>query len=248
MQFDFVAENQSTLTDAAHGGALDVGALEMLVWAGQYMLIGCGDQKPQVTVCDEYGGRATVRVGTADPAKGEIAVIIRDDYPSQPGAGGWHTDENGRPAVFVSRQYSSSLLTGAFSLSELFTHEITEALADAGANRKATRLGGLIDEAFEPGDRCEGDVWTTPNGVDVCNWLLSSAFLPGAPGPWDFKGTLKGQYDKTPNGYAIRWKAGSPLPDQAEIEGTPHPSQMGRIRSPYSRVQRRFRGLTRERI
>jgi hypothetical protein len=236
VSFKFVLEDQSTYTDEAHGGPLVPSTLSEIAWAAQYALDGCGAQSPPQTVCGCYGGEgSTVRVGIADPAQGEIAVIIRDSYPSEPGAGGWHTDENGRPAIFVSRQYSTSLTKGAFNLAELVTHEIGEATGDAGANRFADRDNG-IEEALELCDRIEADVWTTPNGVDVSNWLLPSAFIPGSAGPWDYKGTLKGQYDKTEQGYAILREDGANLPDQARA---PHPSQAERLAWPGSRLARR---------
>jgi hypothetical protein len=233
----YVLEDQSTYTDAAHGGALDAATLELIAWAAQYCLAGCGDQSPPQTVCGEYGGTATVRVGTADPAKGEVAAIIRDSYPSEPGAGGWHTDEKGRPAIFVSRQYSTSLTKGAFCLAELVTHECDEAAGDAGANRFADRNDGT-EEALETCDRVEGDVWTTPNGVDVSNWLLPAAFDPDSAGPYDYKGTLTSQYDLTPSGYVILRQDGAMVSDSAKA--ATHPSVAERLAWPSSRLRRRL--------
>jgi len=229
----YVLEDQSTYSDDAHGGPLTPEILALIAEAAEYMLVHC----PTHAVCRAYGGLATVTVGTADPAK-DVAVIIRDKYPSQPGAGGWHTDENGRPAVFVSREYSTSLTKGKFSLSELATHELGETEADPGTNRWADRDDGS-EEALELCDRAEGDVWTTPNGVDVSNWLLPAAFIPGAPGPYDFKGTLKGQYDKTPDGYALLRQDGAELANQARK----HPAQVARAAFPGSRSARRRRVL-----
>lgn len=243
----YVLEDQSTYTDEAHGGPLTPEILASIAWAAQWCLFGAADQstgvtvRPAHTICGQYGGQARVRVGTPNAAlaPNEVAVIIRDQYPSQPGAGGWHEDDLGRPAIFVSRQYSSSLTKGPFSLSELVTHECDETQADLGANRFADRLDGT-EEALEPGDRVEADVVTAPNGVDVSNFLLEPAFRPGASGPYDLKGTLTGQYDKTPDGYAILRSVGSGLPNQVRIDGTPkHPAQLERIAWPGSRTARR---------
>jgi hypothetical protein len=230
----YVLEDQSTFTDDAHGGPLTPAILAQLAEAAEYALVHC----PTHAVCRAYGGTATVTVGTADPAKGEVAVIIRDKYPSQPGAGGWHTDDAGRPAVFISREYSTSLTKGPFNLGELLTHELDEASGDPGANLFADRGDGT-EEAHELCDRVEGDVWTTPNGVDVSNWLLPSAFIPLAPGPFDFKGTLSSQYDKTPDGYALLRADGAELADQARR----HPAQVARAAFGGSRLARRRRFL-----
>lgn len=242
----YVLENQSTYTDAAHGGPLDDAILAAIAWAAEWSLCGAVDaagtkQAPAHTVCGQYGGQAKCMVGEPNAAldAGQVACIIRDEYPKQPGAGGWHTDENGRPAIFISRQYSTSLTKGAFCLSELVTHEINETEADLGANLYSDREDGT-EEAFEDCDRVEGDVATAPNGVDVSNFLLKTAFIPGAEGPFDLKGTLTGQYDKTDSGYAILRKDGAYLPDQAKVS---HPSQAEKLAHPGSRLARRIAKL-----
>jgi len=234
MRWQFVLEDQSTLTDDAHGGALTSTTLADIAAAAEYMLMGTGlSPAPKHAVCRAYGGVATVRMGIAGP--GEIAVIIRDKFPDEPGAGGWHTDDAGRPAVFISREYSSSLTKGAFGLSELVTHELGETTGNPGANLWSDR-DGSVEEARELCDRTEGDVWTAPNGVDVSNWLLPSAFIPGAAGPFDYKGTLSGPYDKTKDGYALLRQDGAELPDQARVGQ--HPAQAARRAFPGSRHHR----------
>jgi hypothetical protein len=243
--FSYVLIDESTTTDPAQGGKLDPGTLELIAWAAQYALDGCGDQKPSKTVCGEYGGRAYVRVGAlndVDPHTDAVRVNvrIRDSFPDEPGAGGWHEDDSGTLVIWISREYSPSFLMGPFSLAEVITHELDENQGDPGTNRYADRgLNATICEAFELSDRLEGTAWKTPNGCEVSNWLLPSAFEPGAPAPYDFVGVLKGQFDTTPGlGWAITRTVGNLL-GSAAMQGTIHASQVGRRRHPSSRAFRR---------
>jgi hypothetical protein len=212
--------------------------------------------------CPEYGGSVVVRVGASptDIASGEVAVNIVDDLSAiAPGAAAYHDDESGMPVINVAAdEFDSFVGPSSMPMSTGISHEMLETLGDAGANRWADRPDGS-EEALEECDRLQGTDYqktlTTENAdgstsvvtVQVANFLLPSAWIPGAAGPWDFGVVLQNQYDVTPGGYVITRKQGAgsymaTQPPRVGFSGE-HVGMSGktleRKRHPSSRTSRR---------
>jgi hypothetical protein len=139
-------------------------------------------------------------------ADSEVPCYLVDDLAAlgSSGTAAYH-DRNslGVPFVYVAlNEYDSWLGGGSMAVSAGFGHEIAETSADAPANLWADRPDGS-QEAYECADRVQGTDYVTGDNVTVPNFLLKSAFDPGAPGPYDFRKVLAGQLDMTPQGYAI---------------------------------------------
>lgn len=201
----FTIVDESTLTSPDNGGQLSFGVLNQIA--------GACEKQLNVDVAAEWGGNYIVRVVTsaAGIQAGEVPVIIRDSLPDAPGAAAYHDRFSGVPIVFAARIAFSNFVSGAAPLSEGLSHELCETAGDASAGIWADRGDGT-EEALELCDRLQGTTYAI-NGVTVANFLFRSAFFPGAAGPYDFLGALKGQTDKTPGGYVILRQSGAQLPN-----------------------------------
>jgi hypothetical protein len=74
---------------------------------------------------------------------------------------------------------------------------------DPTANLFAARTDGTLD-AYEASDAVEDTTYAAVDGqTTLSNFLLPSAFDPGAVGPFDYLKVLQNQYDTTPGGYRI---------------------------------------------
>jgi hypothetical protein len=202
----FVLVNQSTTTDPGNGGALLPDILQSIAVACSWQLNG--------DVAAAWGGAGTydVRVGKndgSDVQPTEIAVWIKDALPDAPGAAGYHDRlPNGATVVYIGRDGSNSLTEGSSALSVTISHECCEAVGDPPANFWADRGDGN-EEALELCDRVEDTVYQAPNGVAVSNFLLRTAFDPGATAPFDKLGVLTERTALTPGGYVILRTAGT---------------------------------------
>jgi hypothetical protein len=163
----------------------------------------------------EFGGSAVVRVGSSptDLGAGEIAVHLVDDLSQvAPGAAAYHDDETGLPVIWCALdEFDSYVGPSDMPLSAGISHEMLETLGDRGANQWADRPDGT-QEAEEECDRLQRTDYlkATPLGsVQVANFLLQSAWIPGAAGPWDYQKRLQNQYDTMPDGYVILREQGA---------------------------------------
>lgn len=163
-------------------------------------------------VSPEWGGGHTVRVGatTETLADNEIDLAVFQ-HADQANAAGYHaTDPRGKPYAKAFLDDADGIASGAFPLSGILSHEAIETAIDPGANRFAMRADGVTIEALEGADRCE-DTGYTKKDVYVSNFLLQSAFDPGAAGPYTFldvgkpqaEWCIQAQDGQTPGGYAI---------------------------------------------
>ena len=167
-----------------------------------------------------YGGEYVVRVGSGptDVLPNEVACNIVDDLSQvAPGAAAFHDDESGMPVIWAALNEFTDFVAGDSALSEGLAHEMAELSVDPGANQYADRPDGR-SEAKETSDRLQGTGYMKL-GCMVANFLLPSAWVPGAPGPWDFGKVLQNQYDITPLGYVILRRQGldaevKPIPMQ----------------------------------
>jgi hypothetical protein len=197
LKFAFVLCDQSTLTDADHGGPLTPTILESIGSAVAKQMNG--------EVAAEWGCAVEFRVGkgdASDVAPGEIACIIKDSLPEAPDAAAYHDRlANGAPVAYFARQDYTSHTSGAESLSVDISHECIETIGDPGANRWADVAGDASEKAIELCDQVQNLTYEV-DGVAVSDFLHQSAFDPGATGPFDHLGQLAAQDDHS-NGYAI---------------------------------------------
>jgi hypothetical protein len=142
----------------------------------------------------------------------EAAAYLVDSLPDVPGAAAYHDRlPTGMPVIYVALDEFDCWLSGGPSndaVSAGLGHELAETAGDPGANRWADRADGT-EEAFELCDRVQGGDYAY-DSVNVPNFLLPSAFDPGAPGPFDFKNALTTVTGVTSGGYVIlRQQGGS---------------------------------------
>ena len=132
-------------------------------------------------------------------------VIIRDDI-NQPGAAGFHTDDNGQPFSLVQADDSWPLTS---------SHEVLEMLADPFGNR--TIAGGPPPNSPDPVsgfdrviylvevcDPCEIDQLAyTSNGVTVSDFITPHYYDPnGTSGAqYDFQGNIESPHTVLDGGY-----------------------------------------------
>jgi hypothetical protein len=157
-------------------------------------------------VNNEWGATATMRTDTSvnNVKAGECAFVIKETLPEAPDAVGYHaTLPNGSPVAYFALADCSSQTSGDGSLSQCVSHEMCETLGDPGANRFALKKDGQTLQAQELCDRVQDGFYNAPNGVAVSNFLLQSAFDPGAPGPWDKLNQLIIAEGRTSDGYEI---------------------------------------------
>lgn len=236
-KFAFVLCDQSTLTDAAHGGPLTASILNTIGAAVAKQING--------EVCDEYGAHVTFRVGAAnasDVYADEIACIIKDSLPEAPGAAAYHDKlPNGSPVAYFAREDYTSHTEGSESLSVDLSHECIETIGDPGANRWADVAGDGSEKALELCDQVQNLTYEV-DGVSVSDFLLQAAFDPGSPGPFDHLGELVAQDDYA-NGYMIVREV-----DQQATDATPghrasvvfgEPRWTSKRMHPTSRTRRR---------
>lgn len=122
----------------------------------------------------------------------------------QPGAAGYHTtDPSGKPYGKVFLDDAQAMSSGPMAASVLASHESYEIRMDPSANLLALRGDGATFDALEMCDAVEDTTYKASNGVEVSNFLLPSAFDPGASGPFDHLGVLTDPYGTTPGGYRI---------------------------------------------
>jgi hypothetical protein len=212
---------------------------------------------------DVYGSRATFRIGTSPTDRGpnEIAINLRDSIPDAPGALAYHSVTNGVPDIELGLDVCTHDLKGADSLPAVLSHEVAETECDPGANEWAdygvSPTTGM--RAKEASDRVQNTSFQSSKDATLSNFLLPSAFIPGAPAPWDYmsmvtgKALMANQLDYS-NGYDIEASEPSKVSQlqhaALHFGGTANVvTSMGheslsdmaraRKRSPYSRTARR---------
>jgi hypothetical protein len=129
-------------------------------------------------------------------------VMAYFQHSDEAGAAGYHAvDPKGKPYGRIFLDDAATMSKGASSASVIASHEAGEITKDPSANLFAMRADGTLD-AFELCDKVQNTCYPAKNGIDVSNFLYPSAFVGGAPGPYDHLGVMKSQYD-TSNGYGI---------------------------------------------
>jgi len=147
-------------------------------------------------------------------------VIIEDNI-DQPGAAGFHTDENGQPMALVQFDDTWSLTT---------SHETLEMLADPSGNRVVAgapppQLNGLkepkdlknlerVNYLVEVCDPCEDTQFAyTSNGVTVSDFITPHYYDPNETTgtPYSFQGSIKGPHMVLEGGYV---SFGNPVDNQ----------------------------------
>jgi len=132
-------------------------------------------------------------------------VIIRDDI-NEPGAAGFHTDDNGQPFSLVQADDSWTLTS---------SHEVLEMLADPFGNRTIAGspppgspdpISGFdrVIYLVEVGDPCESDQFAyTVNGVTVSDFITTHYYDPnGSKGArYSFRGNVEAPHTVLDGGY-----------------------------------------------
>jgi hypothetical protein len=143
----------------------------------------------------------------------DVAMNFRDTLDVE-GALAYHVDNNGVPDMEVGVDYCSSLGDEGESISGAASHETLELLVDPGCNLWADTGEGFM-RPKEASDTVQNTGYRASNGLWMSNFLRASAWIPGAPGPWDFLGVMKAQDDYS-NGYEVR---ASPPTDETQVQG-----------------------------
>lgn len=179
-----------------------------------------------------YGGSYFVRVcDNNSRAEGELSVNIRNRLPNAPDAFGYHYVTQGVPDIEIGLEHlSADLIRGYDSLSVIISHEILELIVDPGTNQWVDKGDGNL-RAKEICDPVEDTFYRTSYGVDVSNFLLPSAFIHRAPGPWDYMKLLAHPHAVTAGGYEILAKAPTAIHQVAAMYKTGLGSPMGGWRS-----------------
>lgn len=212
----------------------------------------------------QYGGRpCSFRIGASPNDRdtvSEYAVNIRaEPLQETPGAAAYHCVVNGVPDIEVSVAEFDGLTQGQDPMSAGIDHEVKETLKDLGANGWKTGPDGTTARAEEECDEVQNVLYAASNGVMLTDFLLDSAFIPGAPPPWDYLGAKTSQEDDS-HGYAIKAQVVSITEDVGQVHarmqsltganlhngrihyitGAPLTAkQLRRKSSPYSRTHRR---------
>jgi len=179
-----------------------------------------------------HGVGAVVRLA-ADPSdrqEGEVACHIRHKQGTDPqGALGWHQVTGGVPDIEIPLDYCSGLTGDSDALDVVASHELGEMMLDPGANQTVDNGNGRLS-AQEASDRVEDCFYDSQNGLHLSNFLLRAAWIPGAPGPYDFMCALPSQLDAhgdvemTQGGYDIEGRAPrmtDVTPAEAKADGEP---------------------------
>ncbi|HTT23933.1 MAG TPA: hypothetical protein VMG82_33720 [Candidatus Sulfotelmatobacter sp.] len=132
-------------------------------------------------------------------------VIIRDDI-NQPGAAGFHTDDNGQPFALIQADDSWTLTS---------SHEVLEMLADPFGNR--TVAGSPPPDSPDPVasfdrvlylvevcDPCESDQFAyTSNGVTVSDFITPHYYDPNdsSGAQYSFGGNIEAPHTVLEGGY-----------------------------------------------
>lgn len=168
-----------------------------------------------------HGGRYGFRVATSptDRLTGEVAVNVRHKQDADPaGALAWHQVTGGVPDIELPFDLMSGLTGDSDALDVCANHEIKETILDPGANLLADNRNGKVSMK-EACDRVEDETYPTSNGLNASNFLLKEAWVPGAPGPYDYMQVLTSQLDAqnnvtmTSGGYDIEGTSPSDLAD-----------------------------------
>lgn len=206
----FALINRSTVTDSAHGGALnDYGVARM---ADVLTLYADRD------VAAEWGGSYNVRASKGtDLVAGEVACALLDNLPAAPGAVAYHdVDGKAVPVIYLARTACNSLLAGPDSVMSALSHEIAETIGDEGCNLWADGPGG-DSYAHELCDAVQE--WGYPivsGGVSftVSDFVLKAFFRMHAAGPLNYLAmrgtqTLTTPFQTAAGGYQILRKVGT---------------------------------------
>ena len=177
----------------------------------------------------------TITTGPAPgPTDEAVPVYIRASSDVA-GAAGYHDDEG----IYVFRDGVPSLLTGAFSLSVVVSHEILETLGDSGANRWADTGRGFM-VALEMCDVVESFSYDI-DGVSVSDFTTPSFFDPTGQAPYSYLNKPGAPMTPASDGgadYQIELKVNENGEQQVTADLSGHPRAVVKLH-PSSRTSRR---------
>ena len=191
-------------------------------------LIAALNEQIQGPFASEYGPQpVTLRRASSptDRAPTEYGMNYRDTLDVQ-GALAYHTVVGGVPDIEIGCDLFSTLGTtytvGDEPLSQGAGHELLELLGDVGANLWED-MGTGIMRPREECDTVQNTGYTASNGLWMTNFLLRSAWIPQAAGPWDYLGLMKSQDDYS-NGYEVQ---AAPPTTETQVGGLAAPRRLG---------------------
>ena len=168
------------------------------------------DEYANGPLADHHGCKCSFRVSydVNDRKPEEYAIHLVESIPDAPGALAYHYVVDGRPDIVLGLIDCEMSLTTSDGLPWVLSHEVAEAEGDPGANEWVDAGGGK-QRAKELCDRVQNIGFATSKGAMVSDFLLREAFIPGAPGPWDYvslvwpqRSAMADQLDYS-NGYDI---------------------------------------------
>jgi hypothetical protein len=144
--------------------------------------------------------------GSLDDVPIDYWPVILEDNINEPGAAGYHTDENGQPFALVQIDSTWPLTA---------SHETLEMLADPFGNRTVAgsppvgsppKIAGLKRVLYlvEVCDPCEGDQFAyQSNGVTVSDFITPHYYDPEGGGGfhYSFRNHIKQPHDVLEDGY-----------------------------------------------
>lgn len=238
MKFVLLDESTPASQGAQYGGPIAPATLAAMAQALTVYL--------NRDVASYWGGNHAVREGSgpSDVQPSEVVCALVDSLPDAPGAVAYH-DVAGQevPVVFLARTQCNSIGSGPDSVSNGMSHELAETVGDAYVN--AWRDGGdgkeyaqeLCDAVQETGYAIAVD----GESFSVSNFVLPAFFAPGAPGPYDYLGTIGQGAVSAPlqtaaGGYQLVRTGGT---GETQVTGEIAPRRRAKKRHPTSRTYRR---------
>ncbi len=156
-------------------------------------------------VASKWGawGGASLVLGNP-PTQDEWQITILDNS-DQAGALGYHDyTPTGKP---ISKVFAKTDLDFGYSWTVTLTHELSEMIADPWISA-TMMVSNTREYALEVGDPVESDslgfnITITGYPSILCSdFALPGWFIPGHPGPYDYKGHCTSPLQVLPGGYA----------------------------------------------
>jgi hypothetical protein len=181
------------------------------------------DEQVQGPFAQAYGQQlVTLVVGTCETRQPtDVAMNFRDTLDVQ-GALAYHMVVGGVPDIEIGCDLFASLGDEGEAMSQGAGHELLEMLLDPGANLWEDMTTGLM-RAKEACDTVQNTGYKSSNGLWMTNFLLPAAWVPGAPGPWDYLAVMQSQDDWS-KGYEIQ---AAPPSAENQVGGMKAPGRLG---------------------
>ena len=188
---------------------------------------------------------SVVLLGNTAPIPNGSYVIGLFDDSDQAGALGWHTEDAngnvfGRVFCNPTLQAGYKVLTGAYSIASILSHEVIEAFVDPSVSDWSIAQDGTM-YAKEACDPVESDIYTVPVGgvqVTVSNFVFPSWFDAQGRAPYDQLHRLSAPFTMDHGGYVVYLPPGATTEQQKFGEEFPEWKKATKL-SELSRTSKR---------